>query len=112
MLLTLADIFFPALDALQRDLGVSDLYITANVAIFILFQGTVPILWSTISEVKGRKLVYICSMTLYVVGCAVASQAQNGPVFVCLMFSSSACADSDSSLCVLYPLLEAAQYYR
>lgn len=81
--LILVDIFFPALDALQRDLGVSDIYITSNVAIFILFQGTIPILWSTISEVKGRKLVYILSMTLYVTGSAVASQAQTGPVFVC-----------------------------
>ncbi|KAL7009568.1 hypothetical protein EMMF5_000475 [Cystobasidiomycetes sp. EMM_F5] len=67
--------FFPAIDDLQRDLQASQQVINLSVSLFILFQGTVPILWSGISEIYGRKIVYLSAYAIFTasqIGCALS----------------------------------------
>lgn len=58
-----ASIYFPALDSLQADLGASDQLVAASVSLFILGQGVFPVLWSSLSEIKGRRLCYISAIS-------------------------------------------------
>lgn len=44
---------------------------------YILVQGIFPILWSIVSEMKGRKLVYILSITFLMIGSIVIALSKN-----------------------------------
>lgn len=79
-----ANIFFPAIDSLQTELGISDTFMNGVVAGYILVQGLGPILWSAVSELKGRKIVYLASFALYLSGTIAASRAQNGATFLAM----------------------------
>jgi MFS family permease len=73
---------FPAIDDLKRDLGASQQVINLSVSLFILFQGTVPILWSAISEIYGRKIVYIVAFCIFTVAQVVCGVARNQILFL------------------------------
>ncbi|TFK69510.1 MFS general substrate transporter [Pluteus cervinus] len=58
----------PAAPEIQAALHASDTEYSLSISLFALLQGVIPILWSTISEVRGRKVVYIISLTLFTAG--------------------------------------------
>jgi len=45
-----------AIPDIKRSLGASDSDISLSLSLFIVVQGTTPLLWSAISEIKGRKV--------------------------------------------------------
>ncbi len=45
-----------AIKQVETDLRTTSGKISLSIAIFIIFQGGVPLLWSSISEIKGRKV--------------------------------------------------------
>jgi len=51
-----------AIELVEHDLKANTNEIALSLSLFILVQGTAPLLWSSISEIKGRKFVYIVSM--------------------------------------------------
>ncbi|KAF5362918.1 hypothetical protein D9758_007097 [Tetrapyrgos nigripes] len=58
-----ANIQTPGIEEMEADLPATSSQISLSISLFILFQGLVPLLWSAISEVKGRKvLVFLCSV--------------------------------------------------
>lgn len=57
-----ASVFFPALGSLQQELRASDSLVAASVSSFIAGQGVFPLLWSSLSEVTGRKKCYIVAL--------------------------------------------------
>ncbi|KAI5478610.1 hypothetical protein MNV49_004752 [Pseudohyphozyma bogoriensis] len=77
-----ANIYFPAIDALQKDLNASDNLVSASVSLFILAQGGFPTLWSGVSEIKGRKLCYIAALAFFCLGTAVCSRANSIGLFI------------------------------
>jgi len=94
-----ASIYFPALDSLQAQLRASDSLLALTVSLFILGQGCFPVLWSAISEIKGRRVCYIAaivrqrslaptlanlgdSQTIYIVATTVCSRANNIGLFI------------------------------
>ncbi|KAJ8690656.1 hypothetical protein PTI98_012065 [Pleurotus ostreatus] len=62
---------------MEEQLPATSSQISLSLSLFILLQGTVPLLWSALSEIKGRKLVYILSVGLSTVGCIVTALAPN-----------------------------------
>ncbi|KAM0748205.1 MFS general substrate transporter [Meredithblackwellia eburnea MCA 4105] len=77
-----ANVFFPALADLQKDLHASDGLLSATVSLFILGQGVFPMIWSGISEIKGRKMCYIGALVLYCTATAVCSRANSIGLFL------------------------------
>lgn len=100
-------IFFPALEDLQQDLHANDNLVAATVSVFIAGQGVFPSVWASLSEATGRK--YCCtsvrgwasrrctgpdksrtggtdiaSLTIYIVGTIVCSQAHSMGVFIAM----------------------------
>lgn len=51
-----------AIEDVQRDLQASTNEIALSLSLFILVQGVSPLFWSSLSDVKGRKVIYISSL--------------------------------------------------
>ncbi|KAG2120071.1 MFS general substrate transporter [Suillus cothurnatus] len=63
-----ANIQNPANAQIEQQLHASSGDISLSLSLFILAQGNFPIIWSSISEIKGRKLVYLLSIALFIIG--------------------------------------------
>lgn len=80
----------------EHDLHTTSGSISLSLSLYILMQGGFPVIWSAVSEIVGRKVctfqryegtllircsctqkVYICSLTLCMVGCIVAGVADS-----------------------------------
>ncbi|KAF5376834.1 hypothetical protein D9757_008897 [Collybiopsis confluens] len=67
----------PAIGEMQADLSASPSQISLSLSMFILLQGLVPLIWSSISEVKGRKFTYVVSMGIFTAGSVVVATSKN-----------------------------------
>ncbi|KAG6819667.1 hypothetical protein H0H93_009747 [Arthromyces matolae] len=63
----------PAVEEMQTSLPATSSQFSWSVSAFILVQGLMPLVWCAISEVKGRKLVYVISLALFTVGSIVVA---------------------------------------
>ncbi|OQE29083.1 hypothetical protein PENFLA_c004G05757 [Penicillium flavigenum] len=61
-----ASIFYPSVDALARDLGVSNTMINYTNTSFKLFQGIAPLMTASLSDRIGRRAVLIPSLIFYI----------------------------------------------
>ncbi|KAF7767901.1 hypothetical protein Agabi119p4_7144 [Agaricus bisporus var. burnettii] len=61
----------PAVQAMEQDLPATSDQFSLSISLFALVQGITPIAWSAISEIKGRKLVYLLSLVLVIVASIV-----------------------------------------
>ncbi|KAG1748955.1 vacuolar DHA amino acid exporter [Suillus paluster] len=67
----------PANAQIQRDLQASTSEISWTLSVFILVQGVPGLIWSAISEIKGRKVVYVSSVALFVVASAIVAVSKS-----------------------------------
>ncbi|KAK7464981.1 hypothetical protein VKT23_006189 [Stygiomarasmius scandens] len=67
----------PAIDEMERDLPATASQISLSISLFLLFQGIIPLLWSTFSEIKGRKMVYVVSLAIFMVGSIVVATSKS-----------------------------------
>ncbi|KAF8172799.1 major facilitator superfamily domain-containing protein [Mycena galopus ATCC 62051] len=63
----------PAIAEMEADLPATASQISWSLSIFIALQGVMPLFWSAISEVKGRKLVYVVSIAISTAGSIVVA---------------------------------------
>ncbi|KAK0449557.1 vacuolar DHA amino acid exporter [Desarmillaria tabescens] len=71
-----ASIQNPANEEMERDLPATSGEISWSLSLFILMQGITPLLWSSISEVKGRRFVYLISLLIFTVGSIVVATSK------------------------------------
>ncbi|KAG2183022.1 hypothetical protein INT44_006003, partial [Umbelopsis vinacea] len=64
-----ANIYFPALNNIQKDLGVSAELVNLTITIFMICQGASPSFWGTIADSWGRRPVYLATLLIYIGGC-------------------------------------------
>jgi len=86
------NLYNPAISEIESELHASSEEISWTLSLFILFQGCVPIIWSAVSEVYGRKIIYLLSLTICTVGCIVAATAKSIGVLIgirCLQAAGS-----------------------
>ncbi|KAG2066210.1 MFS general substrate transporter, partial [Suillus decipiens] len=63
----------PSNAQIEQQLHASSGDISLSLSMFILAQGNFPIIWSAISEIKGRKFVYLLSIALFIIGSAIVA---------------------------------------
>ncbi|KAN0130193.1 Major facilitator superfamily domain containing protein [Lactarius tabidus] len=76
------NILNPAIKQVENDLRATSGEISLTLSIFTVGQGIVPPLWTALSEIKGRKLVYVLSLAIALVGCIVAAVAKSIGVLI------------------------------
>lgn len=76
------NIFNPAIKQVESDLRTTSGKISLSLSIFIVVLGSMPTLWTAISEIKGRKLVYVVSFAIAIVGYIIAAEAKNIGVLI------------------------------
>ncbi|KAF9015851.1 MFS general substrate transporter [Hymenopellis radicata] len=72
-----ANIQNPAIEDMEEDLPATSSQISLSVSLFILMQGSAPLLWSAISEVKGRRFVYLVSLAIFFAGSVVVATSKS-----------------------------------
>ncbi|KAG1729679.1 MFS general substrate transporter [Suillus lakei] len=58
---------------IEQQLHASSGDISLTLSLYILIQGNFPIIWSAISEIKGRKPVYLLSIALFILASAIVA---------------------------------------
>jgi len=71
-----ANIQNPANAQIEEELHATASQISLSLSLFILGQGNFPVLWSAVSEIKGRKLVYLVSVVLFTVASAIVATSK------------------------------------
>ncbi|KAH7017384.1 major facilitator superfamily domain-containing protein [Ilyonectria destructans] len=61
-----ANIYFPALDPISEDLGVSNSLINLTLTSYMIFQGLSPTIFGDLGDMAGRRPAYILAMVIYV----------------------------------------------
>ena len=85
--------YFPAIPTIARDLSVSTELINLTITSYLVFQGLAPSLWSPLSDVKGRRVAYICCFVIFIGACVGLGLTQNYATLVvlrCLQSTGSA----------------------
>jgi multidrug resistance protein len=89
---TSANIYFPALNALEVDLNVSVTVINLTLTSYMIFQGLAPTIFGDLADMAGRRPAYILAFTLYL-GANIGLALQNSFVALfilrCLQSSGS-----------------------
>ncbi|TFK22940.1 MFS general substrate transporter [Coprinopsis marcescibilis] len=60
-----ASIQNPAVREMEIDLPATSSQFSLSISLFILTQGSVPLVWASIGEIKGRKIVYLTSIAIF-----------------------------------------------
>ena len=90
-------IIFPAIGPLVADFDTSTIMVDVSVGIYLLSLGIFPIWWSSLSEIEGRRTVYVLSFTLltaFTIGSALSPNISAFIVFRMLQGASSASVQS------------------
>ncbi|KFZ24183.1 hypothetical protein V502_01346 [Pseudogymnoascus sp. VKM F-4520 (FW-2644)] len=73
---TSANIYFPALNPLAKDLNVSDALINVTLTSFMIFQGIAPTFIGDLADMAGRRPAYIVASIIYL-GANIGLALQN-----------------------------------
>ncbi|BGP49610.1 hypothetical protein JCM10450v2_005509 [Rhodotorula kratochvilovae] len=65
-----ANIYFPVIPTISRDLGVTVEKINISVTVYMIFQGLSPSFFGAVCDVLGRRPVYIFTFIIYLGACA------------------------------------------
>lgn len=88
-----SNIYFPALPTIAKDLDISTTLVNLTVTSYLIFQGLAPSLWGAVADVKGRRLAYICTFTVFLGACIGLANTQNYATLItlrCLQSTGSA----------------------
>ncbi|KAF9230561.1 MFS general substrate transporter [Melanogaster broomeanus] len=67
----------PANGQIEQELHATPSQISLSLSLFTLAQGNFPAIWSAVSEFKGRKLVYLFSVALFILGSVIVAVSRN-----------------------------------
>lgn len=87
-----ANIYFPALNQLARDLNVSASLINLTLTSYMIFQGLAPTIFGDLADMAGRRPAYIIGFIIYIAACiGIALQNSFAALFIlrCLQSTGS-----------------------
>jgi multidrug resistance protein len=88
-----ANIYFPCLPALQRDLRTSTQLVNLTVTSYVIFQGLAPAFFGDLADTIGRRPVFLITFTLYVFSnIGLALQTNYAALLILRIFQSLGCS--------------------
>ncbi|KAI1818381.1 chloramphenicol resistance protein [Poronia punctata] len=98
-----ANIYFPALPALARDLGVGIDRINLTLTTYMIFQGLAPTVFGDLGDVAGRRPAFIIAFTIYLgANIGLALQRDFAALLVLRMLQSSG---SSGTIALVYAVV-------
>ncbi|KAJ2976911.1 hypothetical protein NUW58_g7971 [Xylaria curta] len=94
-----AQIYFPALDVLSRDLGVSVTEVNLTVTTYMIIQAIAPMFVGSLADSAGRRPAYILCFIVYIAACIGCALAPNYAALLALRALQSAGAAPTVTLC-------------
>lgn len=85
-----ASIYFPALNALSKDLRVSNGLINLSLTTYMIFQGFAPTIFGDLADMTGRRPVYILGFIVYIGACVGLALQNNYAALLVLRCVQSA----------------------
>lgn len=64
-----SNMYFPAIPTIATDLSVSPELIDLTVTSYMIFQGISPTLWGAVSDLRGRRIAYVCTFVIFLGAC-------------------------------------------
>jgi multidrug resistance protein len=83
-------IYFPALDRIGEDLGVSDSAMSITVTTYLIMQGLAPMMIAGFSDTAGRRPAYILCFTIYMISNLALGLQNNYVALLVLRLTQSA----------------------
>ncbi|CAG8982345.1 hypothetical protein HYALB_00005347, partial [Hymenoscyphus albidus] len=77
-----SNIYFPLLDAVAKDLGVTLAAVSLTITSYLIIQGISPVIWGAFSDTVGRRPIYIASFIISILSNVVLSFTPNFAVLV------------------------------
>ncbi|KAJ6072406.1 hypothetical protein N7467_010491 [Penicillium canescens] len=62
-----SNIYFPALSEISKELDVSMSLATLTVTVYMIVQGLAPSFWGSLSDVLGRRVIFIGTFLVYII---------------------------------------------
>ncbi|KAI9303348.1 major facilitator superfamily domain-containing protein [Cunninghamella echinulata] len=75
-------IYYPALIDMQKAFNSTDTLMNASISIFTFFTAFFPLLWAALGERYGRRMVYLISFTITVIGSLLCGLSVNMVMFI------------------------------
>ncbi|KAJ6001105.1 hypothetical protein N7481_001514 [Penicillium waksmanii] len=72
-----SNIYFPALTTISKDLHVSIALTTLTATVYMIVQGLAPSFWGSLSDVIGRRSVFIRTFLVYIFANILLAESQN-----------------------------------
>ncbi|TRX93526.1 hypothetical protein FHL15_005498 [Xylaria flabelliformis] len=94
-----AQIYFPALDALSRDLNISITEVNLTVTTYMIVQAIAPMFIGSLADSAGRRPAYILCFIIYIAACVGCALAPNYAGLLVLRALQSAGSSSTVALC-------------
>ncbi|CAG8364745.1 unnamed protein product [Penicillium salamii] len=88
-----SNIYFPALPTIADDLNVSLELVNLTVTSYLIFQGIAPSFWGPVSDVRGRRIAYTCTLIVFLGACIGLAETKNYATLIvlrCLQSTGSA----------------------
>ncbi|KAJ5490911.1 hypothetical protein N7539_002478 [Penicillium diatomitis] len=79
-----SNIYFPAMDTISHDLGVSSSLTALTITVYMVIQGIAPLLLGSFSESKGRRLSFVVTLSVYTAANLALSFTTNYPMLLVL----------------------------
>ncbi|KAI7859441.1 major facilitator superfamily domain-containing protein [Circinella umbellata] len=90
-------IYYPSLLSISEEFNVTVSLVNLSVTIYMISQAVAPSFWGPLSDVWGRRPIYLSTLTIYILVCAGLALVKSFPILIALRFlqafgSSSAIA--------------------
>ncbi|KLP06739.1 multidrug resistance protein [Fusarium fujikuroi] len=79
-----SNIYFPAIDTISKDLGVSATDVGFTITVYMIVQGIAPSLYGGISDARGRRITFIVALVVYLAANVSLSFTSNLAMLVVL----------------------------
>lgn len=79
-----SNIYFPAIDTIATDLHTNTSLVALTVTVYMVVQGIAPSFWGPWSDLYGRRVIFICTLAVYVAANLALSFTVNYPMLLVL----------------------------
>ncbi|KAM5438312.1 hypothetical protein MferCBS31731_005173 [Microsporum ferrugineum] len=79
-----SNIYFPAIDTISSELRVSASLVALTITVYLIVQGISPSIWGPMSDISGRRITFVITLTIYAAANLALAFTVNFPMLLVL----------------------------